>query len=348
MKYGKLRVALIGAGQIAEVTHLPVLSQMNDRVELVGIADPAVERAVMLSSRFGIDNTFGDYNEMLSSLNPDAVFVCTPNKFHSSATVSALRSGSHVFCEKPPAINAREVQEMMVASKEAGKILSFNFHYRFRSEAIAIKKFVDSGDLGEIYFCEATALRRRGIPGWGSFTNKEIQGGGPLVDIGVHMLDLALHMMKFPQPKSVTASAYCKIAKRNGVGLMGGWDPEKYSVEDSAFGFVRFHNGASLILKTSFALNMKDRSIMNLQIFGDRGGATIFPPEIFAESHGELTNTAIPYAESKDCYKRSVESFIDSCLGEESTIPTPEEALAVQSIVDAFYLSAESDSTIEL
>ena len=166
MKYGKLRVALIGAGQIAEVTHLPVLSQMNDRVELVGIADPAVERAVMLSSRFGIDNTFGDYDEMLSSLNPDAVFVCTPNKFHSSATVSALRSGSHVFCEKPPAINAREVQEMMVASKEAGKILSFNFHYRFRSEAIAIKKFVDSGDLGEIYFCEATALRRRGIPGW--------------------------------------------------------------------------------------------------------------------------------------------------------------------------------------
>jgi len=346
MRNDRLRVAIVGAGQIVEVTHLPILSSMREELDLVGIADIVPERAERLAMKFGVERAFHDYEEMLSTLKPDAALVCTPNRFHAAATVTALRTGCHVFCEKPPAMNKEEVRRMMVASRKSGRILSFNFNYRYRREAIAIKKFVDNGDLGEVYHCEGNFLRRRGVPGWGSFSSKEIQGGGPLMDIGVHMLDLALFMMGFPEPESVTASTYCKIGNKKGVGLMGSWDPGKFKVEDSAFGFVKFTNGASLILKTAFALNMKDRSNVNLQIFGDKAGATVFPPEVFTEIHGELADISLPFVEDDNCYMRSLGAFFDRCREGSSEFPTPEQAYLLQSLLDAFYESAESGSAV--
>jgi len=344
----KLRVALIGAGQIAEKIHLPVLSQMKDKVELVSIADTAPEKAERLAGKFSIETTFQDYNEMLARVSSDAVWVCTTNKFHAGASLAALRSKCHVFCEKPPAMNEVEAHRMSTAAKEEGKILSFNFNYRFRGEALAIKKFIESGELGDIYVCRAQATRRRGIPGWGSFTNRDIQGGGPLADIGVHMIDLALHMMGFPEPKSVTASTYRKIGDRKGVGLMGNWDPREFTVEDSAFGLVKFRNGATLIVETAYALNTKERSVMNLHLHGDRAGASLFPPEVYAEMHGELIDISLPFVETGDGHKKSIEAFVENCLGNISPIPTAGEACMVQKILDSFYESADLDKTVEL
>ncbi|HNR80290.1 MAG TPA: Gfo/Idh/MocA family oxidoreductase [Mesotoga infera] len=344
----KLRVAFIGAGQIAEKVHLPVLSQMKDKVELVSIADTALEKAERLAGKFSIETTFQDYNEMLSRVGPDAVWVCTTNKFHASASLAALRSKCHVFCEKPPAMNEVEARQILTAAEEEGRILSFNFNYRFRGETLAIKKFIEGGELGEIYVCTAQAIRRRGIPGWGSFTNRDLQGGGPVADIGVHMIDLALHLMDFPEPKSIVASTYRKIGNRKGIGLMGKWDPHGFTVEDSAFGLVKFRNGATMIIETAYALNTKERSVMNLHLHGDRAGASLFPPEVYTEMHGELIDINLPFIETGDGHKRSIEAFVENCFGNVSPIPTAAEACVVQKILDGFYESADLDKTIEL
>lgn len=237
---------------------------------------------------------------------------------------------------------------MVQTAREQGKSLTFNFQYRFSPEVEALKRFVDAGELGEIYAASVRALRRRGIPGWGSFTNKELQGGGPLLDIGVHMLDVALYLMGYPEPEEALAATYQRIGNRPGVGLMGAWDYDHFSVEDSAFGMLRFKNGASLMLKSSFALNIKEKSVMNVELYGDQGGATVFPPQVYQEKHGALVDLALPYLPERDKYERSIGHFIDCCIHGEQPLCTMEQALVLQRIVNGFYASAELGKAAEI
>lgn len=345
---GKLKVGIIGAGQIAETTHLPVYLKRGAEVEVMAVADPNRERARQVAADYGIPHFFTDYREMLDACALDAVSVCTPNKFHAPAAMAALRAGCHVLVEKPPALTAAEAAAMAQTAREQGKILTFNFQYRFSPEVETLKRFVEAGELGEIYAASVRALRRRGIPGWGSFTNKELQGGGPLIDIGVHMLDVALYLMGYPEPQVALATTYQKIGNRPGVGLMGPWDYAHFSVEDSAFGMLRFKNGATLILQSSFALNIKEKSLMNVDLYGDRGGATVFPPQVYQEKHGTLVDLAMPYLPADDKHERSIGQFIDCCLTGKAPLCTMEEALVLQRIIDGFYTSAAAGKAVEL
>lgn len=344
----KLRVGIVGTGNIAVTAHLPVYRKRESAVELVSLCGTNEQVLHNLAKEYKIPRTYTDYQQMLKEEELDIISVCTPNHLHAPVTIAALEAGCHVFCEKPPALTVEELREMKEKAEERGLFLSFNFHHRFSGEVEALKTFMDNGEFGEVYSARVHALRRRGIPGWGSFTNKEVQGGGPLIDIGIHMLDVCLYLMGYPEPETVLGVTHQKIGKRQGVGLMGPWDPEKFTIEDLAVAMIRFKNGASLTIETSFALNMEDKSIMNVHLFGEKAGATVYPPKLFHEKHGQLVNSELPYIEEGDKHEKSLSSFIDSCLGDKQPLVTLEQSLIVQKLINGIYESAERGKAIEL
>lgn len=343
-----LRVGIIGAGGIATAAHIPGYQALGGEVELVAVADVNVERAAQVAARFGFARHYADYHEMLEREELDAVSVCTPNKFHAPASIAALKAGAHVLCEKPPATSAAEVQAMQAAAAQAGRVLTFGFHMRHSAQAQAAYRFVAAGELGEIYAGRVTALRRRGIPSWGVFTRKELQGGGPLLDIGVHMLDLALWLMGYPRPETVLGATFCKLGNRPGVAPWGPWDWKHYDVEDMALGMIRFVGGASLLLETSFAANIEPMEEMNVRLQGTEGGLTYHPFKVHRELHGTLVDVTPAWLPDVKPYAAEIAHFVRCIRGEEPPLSTPEQALVLQGIVDALYRSAETREPVRL
>lgn len=343
-----LKVGIIGAGGIATGVHIPNYLKCGNKIEIVAVADVVIEKAEECAKKFSIPHTFASYQEMLNNVELDCVSICTPNKFHAPAAISALEAGCHVLCEKPPAMTVEEATQMAFAAEKAGKFLTYGFHYRHSPEVETLKRFTNAGELGEIYAATVTAVRRRGIPGWGVFTNKELQGGGPLIDIGVHMLDAALYLMDYPKPISVFGAAYQKIGNRKGVGVMGDWDWENFSVEDMARGMIRFENGATLILETAFAVNTEKLDEMNVHLMGDQGGAEVFPCKIYQEKHDTLIDITPSYLPQKDHHELEIERFVDSCLMGTPPISTPKEGVYLQQIINALYESAETGESVHI
>lgn len=343
-----LRVGLIGAGGIAQAAHIPNYLKCGDKVEIVAVSDVVEATAKNCAEKFSIPHVFSRYEDMLHHVELDAVSVCTPNKFHAAATIAALNAGCHVLCEKPPAMTAEEAEEMAETAKKTGKILTYGFHFRHAPEVEALKRFVDGGELGHIYAARVHAVRRRGIPGWGVFTNKKLQGGGPLIDIGVHMLDTALYLMGYPEPETVFGVTYQTLGKRKGVGLMGDWDWENFSVEDMARGMIRFKNGASIVLETAFAANVEKNEVMNVSLMGDEGGADVFPLKIYQEKHDTLIDITPVYLTKKGHHELEIERFVDCCLTGQAPLSTAEQGVILQQIINAFYESAESGEAVKL
>lgn len=337
----KLKIAVIGSGQISRVTHLPNFMAM-EQVAVTAVCDVNIDAARALAEEFGIPRYFQDHREMFSDVKPDAVTVCVPNKFHKRMTLDALASGCHVLCEKPPAISVEEAAEMEAEAQKQGKILSYGFHFRHSDHVALMKKKIVSKDFGTIYHAKAQWNRRRGIPGWGNFTNIELQGGGPLIDIGAHMLDASLYLLDYPEVSYVCASLSDRIGKKGGTGLMGSWNPERFTVEDGVFGFVYFKDGTSLEIETSFALNQKERDKRNVFLYGERLGASLFPLEIYGEEKGELTDQTFPFLEARDWHLDSDKNFVKACLGQEEVLVTAAQGTYLQTIIDALYRSAAS------
>jgi predicted dehydrogenase len=342
-----LRVGIIGAGAIAKDVHIPSYLNNGSKVELVAIADVAVERAQEVAELFSIPNAFSSYKEMLANIKLDAVSICVPNKFHAEATIAALEAGCHVLCEKPPAMTVEESELMMKVASNSGKILTYGFHYRYRPEVEIAKSFIDAGEMGDIYAARVHAIRRRGIPGWGVFTNKELQGGGPLIDIGVHMLDTALYLMGYPEPEVVLGKIHQQIGNKKGVGLLGDWDYENYTVEDMAVGMVTFKNGATLTLEAAFAANVEKNDTMQVSLMGNKGGADIFPLKIYQEKYHTLIDSTPAYLPETNGHQREISHFIACCLEDRAPLSTPEQGLVIQKIVNAIYESAETGKAIQ-
>lgn len=344
-----LRIGIIGVGGIAQGAHIPGYKELGDQVKLVACADVNVERARQVAERFGIDTAYEDYREMLEKEELDAVSVCTPNKFHAPATVAALEAGCHVLCEKPPALSAAEARLMVDTAAQVGKVLTFGLHYRFTTEVRAAKRLIDGGELGHIYAARVDAIRRRGIPGWGVFTNKELQGGGPVIDIGVHMLDTCLYLMGYPRPVQVLAKTYQEIGNRPGVGAMGQWDWENFEVEDLAMAMIKFDNGATILLESSFAQNVDVMERMNVRLSGREGGINLFPLKVSKEMHGGLYDATPAWLPRVDRpHAESVKHFVAACRGEHEPMVLPQEAVRLQQILDAIYASADSDDIVYL
>jgi len=344
----KLRIGIIGAGGIARGAHIPNYLKCGDRVEVVAVADVSREAAEQCAKQFAIPEVYGSYEEMLALAKLDAVSVCTPNKYHADATIRALEAGCHVLCEKPPAMTPEEAERMERTAKRERRILTYGFHYRHSQQVQALKRFIDAGELGEMYTGRITAMRRRGIPGWGVFTNKELQGGGPLIDIGVHMLDTALYLMGYPEPETVFASTYQKLGTKPGVGLNGQWDWQNFSIEDMVVAMLKFRNGASLLLEAAYAANVEQRDVMQVSLLGDAGGADVFPLKIYQEKHETLIDVTPVYLPDKSPRLAIIEDFVSSCIAGRPALCRPAEGTILQRIVGAIYLSAEQNQAIRL
>lgn len=270
-----LRLGIIGCGGIANGKHMPA-EKRNPRAEMVAFCDIIPERAQKAKEEYGTEDSavYTDYKELLKDETIDAVLVLTHNKEHCRITVDALNAGKHVLCEKPMATTYEEAVKMIEAAKKNNKVLTIGYQNRWRPDSMYMKQMAKDGEFGEVYYAEAIAIRRRAVPTWGVFIDEEKQGGGPLIDIGTHALDLTLHMMDNYEPAYCVGKTFHKLNKNTETGnAWGDWDVDRFTAEDSAFGFIVMKNGAVIYLKSSWALNMADPKESITTICGDKAGA---------------------------------------------------------------------------
>ena len=345
---GKLKVGVIGAGGIAQFAHLPGYASMPDECEVVAICDVNTEAAKSAASKFGIGKVVTDYRELIRDKEIAAVSVTTPNAFHLQPTVEALKAGKNVLCEKPLGMNAKECRLMCRAAKTSGKILQVALQFRFSGAARFMKSYIDAGHMGQVYYARAQALRRRGVPGWGVFIDKEKQGGGPLIDIGVHVLDLTLYLMGYPKPVLASGMTWDELGKNpelfNGFG---DYDRARFSVEDFAVGLIKFEDGSAVTLESSFMGNLEDGPIQT-QLFGTKSGAIVKssgddPIKIFSERDKQLFDMVprnIPKVESM--HIEEVKAFVHAIRNKKPSPVPGEQGLTLNAVFDALYKSGET------
>lgn len=355
----KLRVGIIGCGGIANGKHMPALRTIAE-AEMVAFCDILPERAEKAKKDYGTEDAkvYTDYKVLLAEADVDVVHVCTPNKSHSFITIDALHAGKHVLCEKPMAKTSAEARAMVQAAKETGKILSIGYQSRYRADSQHLKRMCDDGELGEIYFAKAHALRRRAVPTWGVFLNEEEQGGGPLIDIGTHALDLTLWMMNNYKPKMVAGSTYKKLNQQTQTGnAFGEWDPKEFTVEDSAFGFITMQNGATIVLESSWALNTLDVGEAQTSLCGTLAGADMKDGlRINGIHHGrqyvekpDFAVGGVAFFEGGGSNKaEDIEArvFYDAILKGTPLCVLPEQACVVTEILEAIYESAKTGKAV--
>jgi len=354
----KFRVGIIGVGFIGTLKHLEGLAANSDLCEIVGICDLLPDRAEKARANFAPDAyTTTDYHEIVNDPNIDVVYVCTWNVSHCEITCAALEAGKHVMCEKPMAISGAEARQMVETAKRTGKKLTIGYQNRFRQDTQFLRGAVDAGELGEIYVAKAHAVRRRGVPTWGVFTDKEKQGGGPLIDIGTHALDLALWYLGDYEVESVTGSVYSKLRDKPQGNPGGGWDPATFSVEDSAFGYVKLKNGATIFLEAAWALNDKNPREAAVTLMGTEGGAEI---ERSAAGYEVSLNTVLadrmiisePNASTPDSDgfttlgTLETKQWLEAIRDDHDPLVLPEQAAVVTEVLEAIYASAASGETI--
>lgn len=354
----KVKIGIIGCGGIANGKHMPALSKLAN-VEMVAFCDIVEEKAHKAKEKYGDASAkvMTDYREMLQDPTIDAVHVCTPNDSHADITIAALEAGKHVNCEKPMAKTAADARRMYEASQKSDKKLTISYQNRFRADSQYLNQICRDGELGEIYFAKAHAIRRRAVPTWGVFLDEEKQGGGPLIDIGTHALDLTLWMMDNYKPKVVLGSTYHKLSqKENAANPWGPWDPKQFTVEDSAFGMIKMENGATIILESSWALNTLEVDEAKCTLSGTEGGADMKDGlRINGEKHGRLftnhiqtSGKGVAFFEGREESESDVEMrlWIDCIVNDKDPIVKPHEALVVSEILEAIYESARTGQAI--
>lgn len=353
-----LKVAIIGCGGIASGKHMPSLAKIKE-VQMTAFCDINVDRAQEAAQKYGADGAkvYTDYRELLKDDSIDVVHVLTPNKSHADITVAALEAGKHVMCEKPMAKTSADACRMVETAKRTGKKLTIGYQNRFRNDSQHLYKMCSNGELGDIYYAKAHAIRRRAVPTWGVFLNEEEQGGGPLIDIGTHALDLTLWMMNNYKPKCVMGNVYRKLGDRkDAANAWGPWDPEIFTVEDSAFGFITMENGATIILESSWALNSLDVGEAKTTLCGTEAGADMHEGlRINGEKYSrlyvtkpELSAGGVDFYDGAKTSPADVEArlWINSILEDGEVVVKPEQALVVTQILEAIYESGKTGKPV--
>ena len=354
-KNDMVRIGIIGCGGIANGKHMPSLKKLNN-VEMVAFCDLDIERAEAAKAKFGTADAavYENYKELLEDKTIDVVHVCTPNRAHSFITVDALEAGKHVMCEKPMAINSAEALKMLEAAKRTGKKLTIGYQNRQNPGAQYLKQEALAGTFGNIYYARAIALRRRAVPTWGVFLNEHEQGGGPLIDIGTHSLDLTLWTMDNYKPKYCVGTTYHALNNQtNTANAWGDWDPEKFTVEDSAFGFVVMENGATISVESSWALNSLSTMEATTIVCGDKaGGDLISGVRINGIRNGrqysyspDLSCGGVAFYEgnsNNDPAYNEAYQWIDAVVNDKDPCVLPEQAYCVTRILEGIYESAKT------
>lgn len=350
----RLGIGVIGVGSIADM-HLGAYAA-NPAVRLVGTYDIDADRNRAKAETFGVARAHGSLEDLLADPEIDAVSVCTWNNSHAELAVAALEAGKHVLVEKPLSRTVAEAEAIADAVRRTGRLLQVGFVRRFGANTQVLKSFVDGGTLGEIYHARATNIRRIGNPG-GWFADSARSGGGPLIDIGVHVLDLCWYLMGTPRATTVSAVTHNRLGNRANVTSLSrykvaDYDPTLSDVEDLATALVRFENGASLLLETSYSVHApEDR--LEVAVFGDRGGAELEPRlRIVTEQHDTVLNIdpQIDHLsfDFEEGFANEVAHFVALCLGEAEEVAPVGHGLEVMRMLGGVYESAALGREVSL
>ncbi len=357
----KIKVGFIGAGGIVRSVHLPPAKAIPD-VEVLAIADINKKAAEALAAAHNIPNVFESYDDMLNKVEFDAVVIGVPNFLHADTAIKSLKHGCHVLVEKPMAFSVSEAAKMVETAKSEDRFLAVGFNNRFRHESVILKKMAVNGEFGEIYYAKAGAIRRRGIPGitagrnW--FFTKSKSGGGALIDIGVHAMDLTLWFMGYPKPVSVLGSVYTKFGSRKDYSTNKTTDAPKidnFDVDDLATAIIKFDNDSTLVLEASWASNIFTEKFYS-QIMGTEGGADLAPIKVFKEKNGiQMDITPIISKQPIKSHGEQMKHFI-VCIRNniwknnrgQVTVATAEQGYIVMQIIDAIYKSAETGREVKI
>lgn len=363
----KLKIGIVGCGGIANQKHLPALKENNDLNEIVAFCDIIEERAVQAAKEFGVPaaKVYTDYKELLANPDVEVVHICTPNVSHSAIAVDAFAAKKHVYCEKPMSHSTEEAQKMVDAWKASGMKFTVGYQNRFRAEVQNLHDACMKGELGEIYYGKAHAIRRRGVPTWGVFPDKSQQGGGPLIDIGTHALDITLWCMNNYDVESVNGSVYYKLGHLQQAtegNLFGPWDPETFEVEDSAMGFIKMKNGATINLEASWAINMLQSREASTTLCGTLAGAEILSGMSFDKNeliynrgrNGQLMEEklspvgGVAYFGGGGGAEGTIDNrqWLEAIINDTEPLVKPEEALVVTKILDSIYKAAETGKEV--
>lgn len=351
------RVAFIGAGTIVQRGHIPSFQRIPNTMA-VAVVDVNEDRARAVAHEAGIPHAYQDYEQMLAEMQPDIVVVATPNVFHKPMTIAALQAGAHVLCEKPLALSYADAKEMFDVAAQQGRTLTVGTHYRWSAPMRAAKVHVDAGFFGEIYAARTVWQRRAGIPGYGSwFTNKDLAGGGSLLDIGVHALDRALFLMGYPEPVTVSGGLFSKFGPR-AMGL-GGWGTDiqppttaaRFDVDDLGWAFVRFANGTVLQFQVAWATHLPEQ--FYTEIYGTNGGASVGnrdTMELYTTLNGQQAKVLVDVPQDAvGSYPRLIENFVRYLDGDPTAeIVTPHQALTAVRIVDGIMRSAVAGQEVSV
>jgi predicted dehydrogenase len=341
-----VRVGFIGAGNI---NRYHMKNATTAGFELIAVADVKPGVAEDAQKLYSVRDAFTGYQDLLKVKDVEAVIIGTPNKFHAEQAIAALEAGKHVFLEKPMAMNVRESDAILAAMKRSGKLVQMGMVNRFKGAPQALKRFIESGRCGQLYAGQTFWYRRRGIPGFGGwFTTKSLSGGGALIDIGVHMLDLALYLMGFPKPVAVSGATYNmwqELGSYTYTNMWGAPTPGgKKDVDDYALATIRFAEGQTLQVNVSWALNVGFmQPEQGLRLMGDKGGVALDGldnPHVYTEEAGHIVDMK-PYYANVDAGLEEIKHFAACVKGEAKPMPTAEQGRTVQSILDAIYRSGE-------
>ncbi|HAZ62989.1 MAG TPA: gfo/Idh/MocA family oxidoreductase [Armatimonadetes bacterium] len=348
-----LRYGIVGAGSIGKV-HAEAISKV-DGAEVVAFADPAMDTRQAAAERFGVPLQYDYVEDMLAAQKLDVVVVAVPNVSHAPVALAALRAGCHVLCEKPPTVNAAQAKEMMDLAADKGVRLQYGLVMRFSAEAETAKAYVDAGRLGTIYHSTVQIWRRRGIPGLGSwFTTKAESGGGALIDIGVHMIDLTHYLMGLPKPIAASAVTHAKFGvdadSYNYLSMWGTPVPGgPFDVDDLACALIRFENGASLVLQAAWAANTSDG--MDVRLMGDKGGLELSPGNyvrVLTEDNGFIADIK-PQYKAADNFAEQHRHLVAAIGDKSRAIRTDgRQGFVLQSMLDAIYRSAAEGNEVKI
>ena len=349
-----LKVGVIGVGSISHNHIKPYLQ--NDNVELVALCDLNEQRLQEKGEKYGVTTLYSTHEELLQNKDIDAVSICTWNNSHADIAIAALEADKHVLVEKPLSMTVEEAIAVEEAAKRTGKTLQVGFVRRHGSNTKILKQFIDQDDLGELYYAKASILRRLGNPG-GWFSDISKSGGGPLIDLGVHVIDICWYLMGKPRPVSVSGNTYSKLGNRSHIENLSfykaaDYDPTLNDVEDLANALIRFENGASLYVDVSFTLQAKQDEL-SVKLFGDKGGAEIEPElAIVTEKNNTILNVA-PQIDNlgfdfTQAFTNEINHFVECCLDKRATIAPVEDGVQVMKMLNAVYESAKTGKEIQL
>jgi predicted dehydrogenase len=345
------KLGIISAGAISK-NHIEGYTKAG--AEVIAICDPVPAAVEARVKEYKIANGYASAEELLANKDIDAVSVCSPNSLHCEFVLKALAAGKHVMTEKPMAMNVDEAKSMVEAAKKAGKILMCGHNQRFIPDCQKVNDLRNQGALGEVYHARCGWIRRRGIPGLGKwFTTRKMSGGGPLIDIGIHLIDRTWYMMGKPRPVAVSGQTYSKFGKKiESYVCTGMWagprDPKGVmDVEDFASAFVRFENGATMSVEVSWAANRADESSYSI-IMGEKLGARVDDVglTVFGERGDAISTETLAF--DKSVYLDRYQHFV-KCIQEGVKCSCPgEDGLAIQQVLNGIYQSSEKNAEVRI